>query len=110
MKLSYFRLMNLRLTVFAAALMLGAPAAHAFTVDTQSGNNGDGSAKFADPEDKVQDFANGGTTASQGNFSFHFSGGSSSDSLNPSNGGIPRAMNNPYYLTPQNWGPASGNR
>ena len=63
-----------RLSVFAAAFglaVLAAPAAHAFTMDNQSNTNSDGSARYADPDERFSN-SNGQTTTRQGNTSLQF--------------------------------------
>jgi hypothetical protein len=42
----------------ATVPLAGAPA-RAFTIETQSATNPDGSARFADPDDQVKNFSNG---------------------------------------------------
>lgn len=61
---------------FAAGLglaLLAAPVAHAFTIDDQSNSNSDGSAKYADPDARLQGFSNNGQgVIRQGNTTFQF--------------------------------------
>src|SRR5512144_687708 len=40
-------------SAFALAILFGSPAARAWTIDSQSGNNNDGTARFADPDQDV---------------------------------------------------------
>ena len=57
---------------FALAL-LAAPAAQAFTIDDQSNTNSDGSAKYVDPDARLQGFSNNGQgVIRQGNTTFQF--------------------------------------
>ena len=66
---------HLCFTAFAAALVLvflAAPAARAFTFDSQSGTNFDGTPKFADPDEAVQNFGQGGSTPGQTGPTFQF--------------------------------------
>jgi hypothetical protein len=74
---------------FAAALMLvflAVPAARAFTFDNQSSTNFDGTPKFADPDEAVENFGRGGSTLGQNGPSFQFGvqrSGQSNDWTNP---------------------------
>jgi hypothetical protein len=65
-KLSTF-LATLAITAFVAA-----NAAHAFTIDTQSGSNADGSAKYVDPDEQFANFASGKNTFSLGSGFLNF--------------------------------------
>jgi hypothetical protein len=60
MKPRRLHLTSLHLMILAAAVALAAPAAYAFTIDNKSMNNSDGSPKFSDPDEAVQQFGNGG--------------------------------------------------
>jgi hypothetical protein len=71
MKLWQLHLMHLRLVVFAAAMVLAA-GAHAFTIDNKSMTNGDGSPKYVDPDEQIENFGSGGTTIQQGGSAWHF--------------------------------------
>ena len=62
------------------ALMMGAPAALAFDVDTTSGTNPDGSARYSDPDDAPLSGPLGGVTVTPG---AQF-GGSATDSSSSS--------------------------
>jgi hypothetical protein len=56
------------LSLIAAALTfaaMAAPKAHAFTMDNTSNANGDGSAKYVDPDSKFSGSSNGSTTTRQ---------------------------------------------
>jgi hypothetical protein len=56
--------MGFGLAFVAAALVLAAPAAHAFTMDTIANSNG--GSQYVDPGDRLEDLANGkATTAEQ---------------------------------------------
>jgi hypothetical protein len=64
-----------RLGVFAAAFGLAvliAPAAHAFTMDTTSNTNADGTARYTDPDQRFSNSGDGQTTIRQGNTSLQF--------------------------------------
>lgn len=64
-----------RLSVVAAAFamaVLVAPAAQAFTMDTQSNTNSDGSARYADPDSRLTGSGDGQTTLRQGNTTLQF--------------------------------------
>jgi hypothetical protein len=56
--------MRLRLAIVATALVVAAPAAHAFTMNTLS--NPDSGTRYADPGDRLEDAAKGKTTPKQG--------------------------------------------
>ena len=78
--------------------------AHAFTIVTDGITNPDGSPKFADPDEKVEKFANGqggGTSTTQnGGMTFQFNAGPTGPGGIAGNG-IPPSMisrfSNPYY-------------
>jgi hypothetical protein len=74
---------RLGLAIVTAALVIGAPAAQAFTMDTIANSNG--GAKYADPGDQLEDLGNGKTTTVPGNNGLQFGFGSfgSSSSRNP---------------------------
>ncbi|HEY7999905.1 MAG TPA: hypothetical protein VIE87_13885 [Pseudolabrys sp.] len=64
-----------RLGVFAAAFglaVLAAPAARAFTMDTQSNTSADGSARYTDPDSRLTGSGDGQTTLRQGNTTLQF--------------------------------------
>jgi hypothetical protein len=63
---------RLRLAILAAAFVLAAPAAHAFTMDTQSNTNSDGSARYTDPDERFSGSGNGQGTIQQGNTTLRF--------------------------------------
>ena len=50
--------------VFANILLIG-HTAQAFTIDTQSASDADGNARFADPDEQVQNFGHGGSLFGQ---------------------------------------------
>jgi hypothetical protein len=88
-------LTHLCLGVFSAAMMvLVSPAAHAFTVETKSTNNNDGTPKFTDPDEKVERFGNGNVSPQQGNSALRFDvrpGGPQRGWANPMlDNGLPR--------------------
>ena len=66
---------------FALALTMAAaaPAARAWTIDNNSGTNSDGSPKFVDPDEEVQNFGRSGAGSSRGNGLNFFFGTQSSD-------------------------------
>lgn len=70
------RLMHLRFaaaTVAFAAVSLAGPAAWAFSTDSQGSSNSGGSARFADPDDQIQNlFGGGGQQSGQGGPSVQF--------------------------------------
>jgi hypothetical protein len=68
---------RLGFAVAAAVLVVTAPAAHAFTMNTLS--SPDGGARYADPGDQLQDMAKGKTTTDQSAGGLHFSVGGSQD-------------------------------
>ena len=62
------RLVAFRLAAVAAAfanILLIGHAARAFTIDTQSASDADGNARFADPDEQVQNFGRGGSLFGQ---------------------------------------------
>jgi hypothetical protein len=71
------RLMRLRATITAAALVVAAPAAHAFTMNTMT--NPGGAATYTDPADQLKDATKGKTTTPPG-VGLEFSVGPSSTS------------------------------
>jgi hypothetical protein len=59
--------------VALVALVAGSAAAQAFTMNTLANSDTGGSSAVVDPDDKVQEFANGRTsTEQQGSPRFHF--------------------------------------
>lgn len=60
------------LAVLATASFVAVNAAHAFSVDPQSGTNADGSAKFFDPGDQLENFASGKSSIFSGNGFLNF--------------------------------------
>ena len=61
------------MAALAGAAILAASAAHAFTIDDKSNTNSDGSAKYADPDERLQGSAKSGPTVfKQGNATFQF--------------------------------------
>jgi hypothetical protein len=78
MMLDHRQLMRLRLTVVATALVVAAPVAHAFTMNTLS--NPDGSASYVDPADRLEDAAKGKTTPQPGTGGLQFHVGPSDGS------------------------------
>ena len=65
---------RLRLAILAAAFVLAAPAAHAFTIDDQSNTNSNGSARYSDPDERFSGSGTGQTTIQQGNATLRFGG------------------------------------
>jgi len=53
-------LRRLHVAMVIAAVAIGAPAAHAFEMDTIASSNG--GTKYVDPGDRLEDMANGKTT------------------------------------------------
>jgi hypothetical protein len=74
---------RLRLAIVTAALVMGAPAAHAFTMDTIANSNG--SSKYVDPGDQLEDLGKGKsvTDPESNGLHFGFGSGGSSGSRNP---------------------------
>lgn len=71
----------------AAALLAGVPGAYAFTIVNGGTTNADGSARFADPDQKADNLANqqagssgGGSTLHIGRSTLQFNGPSNSNS------------------------------
>jgi hypothetical protein len=58
-KQSHRRPAYLALAAFAAATLLAAPAAHAFTYETKNYTDGADSSVFLDPDKKVEQFGSG---------------------------------------------------
>ena len=55
-------------SALALAVLFGSPAARAWTIDGQSGNNSDGNARFADPDQDVDKLTDpGASTSGTGN-------------------------------------------
>jgi len=50
----------------AALLLVAQPSARAFTIDNNSGTNSDGSPKFTDPDEEVQNFGRSGSGSGSG--------------------------------------------
>ena len=59
MKLHRPKTLTALLTALAAVAFVAGNAAHAFTIDTQSGTNPDGSVKYVDPDEQFENFASG---------------------------------------------------
>src|SRR5512135_390546 len=51
-------------SALARAVLFGPPAARAWTIDSQSGNNKDGTARFADPDQDVDKLTDPGASNS----------------------------------------------
>jgi hypothetical protein len=80
---------RLRLAALAAAMVLAAPAAHAFTYETKSYTDDSTLPPgYTDPDKKVEQFNSGNVaTPPPGGTTFHFSVGPSNDGLGaPANG------------------------
>jgi hypothetical protein len=67
-----FQLTPLRFALFAAAMLVAVPAAHAFTIDSDGTTNGDGTAKFNDPDEAIEQFGNGSAPSRPDSGTFHF--------------------------------------
>ena len=65
---------RLPLAILAAAFVLAAPAAHAFTFEGQANTNtnSDGSARYTDPDERFSNSGNGQGTIQQGNTTLRF--------------------------------------
>jgi hypothetical protein len=64
--------MNVFLAALATVAFLGTSAARAFTIDTQSGGNPDGSAKFTDPDEEIDNFGTDRSALHQGSGFLNF--------------------------------------
>jgi len=60
------------LTAVATVTFVATNAAHAFTIDPQSGTNPDGSAKYIDPDEQFENFTSGKNAFGQSNGFFNF--------------------------------------
>ena len=60
------------LAALATATFVAAHSAQAFSIDSQSGTNADGSAKFTDPGDEIENWASGNGTFGRGNDFLNF--------------------------------------
>ena len=84
MTVEHLALKRLRLAIVTAALVIGAPAAHAFTMDTIANSNSNGGGRYVDSGEQLEDMAKGKTTVDPGTNGLHFGLGSfSSGSRNP---------------------------
>jgi hypothetical protein len=92
MKPRHRQLTHFRLVVFAAAMFLAAPVAHAFTYDTKSNTNSDGTPKFTDPDEKVEQFGTGNVRTQPDSGTFRLN-------IGPANGPDQNGRFNP------SWGP-----
>ncbi len=72
MSVSRSQKLSTLLAALATAAFVAANAAHAFSIDPQSGTNADGSAKFFDPGDELENFASGKHSIFQGNGFLNF--------------------------------------
>jgi hypothetical protein len=83
MTVEHLALKRLRLAIVTAGLVIGAPAAHAFTMDTIANSNGGN--RYVDSGEQLEDMAKGKTTTiAPGTNGLHFGAGSfSSGSRNP---------------------------
>ena len=77
MTVEHLALKRLRLAIVPAALAIGAPAAHAFTMDTIANSNGGN--KYVDSGEQLEDMAKGKTTVDPGTNGLHFGLGSFSN-------------------------------
>jgi hypothetical protein len=55
-----------------ATIPLSGQGARAFTINTESATNADGSARFADPDEEIQSFGRGGSLFGQSGPSVQF--------------------------------------
>jgi hypothetical protein len=76
---------HLALAAFAAAMLVAAPAAHAFTYETKSYGEGGGNSIFLDPDKKVEQFGSGDVPAKPGDNNFHFYVGPSNNGFGSAN-------------------------
>jgi hypothetical protein len=88
-----------RLPIFAVALVLAAPGAHAFTFGDQTTTNSGGSS-LVDPDEQVKNFGSGGTSSQDSSSpGFHFSTGPSFGSgLTNQLQSPPAWVGNPLFL------------
>jgi hypothetical protein len=97
MKLRLTHLRFAAATVAFAAVALAGPAAWAFSTDSQGSSNSGGGARFADPDDQIQNlFGGGGSQSGQSGSSMQFGGQRPG---NPAQGGLlapsgPRPLGN----------------
>jgi hypothetical protein len=86
------RLAHLRFavaTVAFAAVTLGGPAAWAFSTDSQNSSNSGGGARFADPDDQIQNlFGGSGSQSGQSGPSVQFGVQRPGDPVQGSPGGL----------------------
>jgi hypothetical protein len=78
---------RLGLAIVTAALMVGAPAAHAFTMDTIANSNG--GSKYVDQGDQLEDMAKGKSTTDPGSNGLRFGFGSSASTGSRNPVGLP---------------------
>jgi hypothetical protein len=76
MMVEHLGVRRLRLAIVTAALVIGAPAAHAFTMDTIANSNG--GSKYVDPGDQLEDLGKGKAIPDSGSNGLHFGVGSGS--------------------------------
>ena len=84
MTIEHLGVKRLRLAIVTAALVMGAPAAHAFTMDTISNSNG--GSRYVDPGDQLEDLGKGKAIPDSSSNGLHFgvgSFGSSGGTRNP---------------------------
>ena len=60
------------LAALTAVALVATNAAHAFTIDPQSGTNFDGSAKYVDPDEQFENFTSGKNALGLNNGFFNF--------------------------------------
>ena len=72
MKLHRPKTLTAVLTVLATVAFVTSNAAHAFTIDPQSGTNFDGSAKYVDPDAQFENFSSGKNALGLSNGFFNF--------------------------------------
>jgi hypothetical protein len=91
--MTIFRPQNLIILLATVAMVafVAAKTAHAFTIDNQSGSNPDGSAKFVDPDEEIENFTSGKGAVGQGKgfFNFNFGQFSGADQRTPLTSGYP---------------------
>ena len=98
------RLTHLRFaaaTVVFATVSLAGPAAWAFTINTENTTNSDGSPRFVDPDEQIQNFGRGGSLFGQSGPSLQFGVQRPSDPTQGSAGG-PLQPLGPRLLAPGN--------
>jgi len=72
MKLHRPKILTVLLTALTMVAFAPSNAARAFSIDTQSNRNHDGSAKYVDPDEQFENFTSGNNLFGQNNGFFNF--------------------------------------